>query len=131
MKEQVSNPNIGLQIKELRSKLGMTIDALSDRANIDPQIIEELELGSVKIEADKLFAISEALFAKLIFELKPTKPAQQILEEQARLKAIEIVRYVQGTMSLEGQQPSREYLDQLIESQTNKLLTTHKDLIWE
>lgn len=64
-------------------------------------------------------------------ELVPKKPIPQILQEQARKKAEEIARYVQGTMSLEGQEPSKEFVDKSIETETEKLLNQDKHLLWE
>lgn len=130
MKKKTSPQTIGRQIQQLRTQLGMSIESLSDRSKIDVKTLQELESGSTKIGLEQLNNIADGLIANLKIELVPNKPIPQILAEQARLKATEIVRYVQGTMSLEAQQPPKEYIDSLIESETKNLLNSDKHLIW-
>lgn len=130
MEKNSNLKRIGTQILDLRTQLGMSIESLSDRSGIDVEILQKLELGSIKLELEQLKNIADALIANLKVELTPIKPISEILAEQAKLKAIEIVRYVQGTMSLEAQEPSKEYIDSLVESEAKNLLSSDKHLIW-
>ena len=121
---------IGDKIRSIRIQLWMPIECLAVRSKIDVETLAQIESGKKQPDLDQLIRIADALFLDLIFELSPNKPFHDILKAQARKKATKIIRYAQGTMSLEAQEPSEKYIEQLLNEETEKLLFEENQLIW-
>jgi transcriptional regulator with XRE-family HTH domain len=58
--------NIGLKIRELREKNNLTIQALSDKLDIEYNNLIRIEKGRTNFTIGTLFKISQALDVKLI-----------------------------------------------------------------
>ena len=122
---------IGDKIRSIRTQLCMASECLAIRSKIDQESLAQIESGEKQPDLDQLSRIADALFVDLTVELIPNKPLHDILKAQARKKAAEIVRYVQGTMSLEAQEPSKKYIQQLLNEETEKLLSEGNQFIWQ
>ena len=50
---------------------------------------------------------------------------------QVKKVAEKQIRYVQGTMNLENQEPDSEYLEEVLKQETEKLLRGSSKRLWE
>ena len=66
----------------------------------------------------------------LITAVQRSSP-EMIRKEQALKKAKNRLMYLQGTMSLERQDPSKELLEELIEEEVMKILNSPNSKLWE
>ena len=130
MKSKEINLRIGNKIRTIRYQLCMPIECLAVRSKIGGQSLAQIESGEKQPDLNQLNRIADALFVDLIVDLNPDQSLDNILKTQARKKATKIIQYVQGTMSLEAQQPSEEYIEQLIDEETENLLSQKSHLIW-
>lgn len=72
---------IGLRIKELREKSGMSQDALAQKMKLPRPAISQIESGARKIATDELIKFSEAFHVTLDDLLNPGKEPEVLLHE--------------------------------------------------
>lgn len=92
-------------VRAIRDALGMSTSELADRLGVTQQAVSKLEAaerhGAVTI--DRLEEVAQALGCRLEYTLVPERPLDEMVHEQARRKAREIVDPVGHSMALEGQ----------------------------
>lgn len=78
---------IGLRIKELREKAGMSQDALAQKMKLPRPAISQVESGTRKVSADELVSFSQLYHVPVDDLLNPGKEPEVMFEERKEEKA--------------------------------------------
>ena len=104
----------------IRKALGMSAIQLAERLNITQSTLSGLEkreeLGSITMK--KLKELANAMECDVVYSFVPRKPIEQIIQDQAKKKAIESIKLSDTHMDLENQKVRTSYderLEDLIE----------------
>lgn len=126
-----------LAIAERRKKLGMPLRVLSRLTGTSRPTLCRVLSGDLKAARhDRVMKILHATGIRLrtddegVWHLEPI-PAEAFVEKQARKQAQYIVTLTQGTMALESQAVSQDFLAKMIGDTTRKLLAGPKRDLWE
>ena len=122
---------IGQLIALFRGQLIMSQRALARRANVPQSTISKIESGRLKPNVSTLQKILSALECDLLISVIPREGIEVIRRNQAIAKAKRKIRYLQGTMSLEMQEPDQELLKELIHDEMKDLLESSGPELWE
>lgn len=103
----VLNPKSGW-IKAIREALGMTSQQLAERMGIRQSGVIAVERREVEktVTLETLQKAARALNCELVYALVPQESLEKIVDEQARISAVQILRSTQHTMKLEEQEVS-------------------------
>ncbi len=115
----------------VRHRLGMTQAQLAKRCGLPQSHIAKIEKGKVDIQIGTLRRIFKALSCGLVVAPRPEKDLDEVIGEQARKAALKRVRRVAGTMAMEKQRPEDDVLEEMVRSETEKLLQERRSEIWE
>lgn len=120
--EQLQPPQVGW-IRALRDALGMTTVQLARRMGVSSQAVTGLEQSEANgtIGVNSLRKAAEALDATLVYALVPNRPLEDMVKVQARRIAMEVIRRVDQTMKLEGQQTGRADLEEALQDYMTQL----------
>lgn len=121
---------IGQLIVMIREQLDMPQSILAKLSGISQSTISRLEKGSLDPSFPILSKIFQSLSCDLIIAPIFKKSIVDIRYEQAYKIARKRVKYLQGTMNLENQEPDERFIQELIETETEELLQSGKK-IWE
>ncbi|MBS0189815.1 MAG: helix-turn-helix domain-containing protein [Phycisphaerales bacterium] len=111
-----------------RKALGISTAALARRSGVSEPTVKRI-LGGQMGEASfaNVAAIAHALGISIdLCELD----ADELCRRQARLKAEQIARLVQGTSALESQAVDRETYNRLVEKSYHELLAGSRRRLW-
>ena len=89
----------------IRNQLGMSQKALARLAGVPQSTVSRIEGSKRDPNLSTLQKILRALFCNVIIVPLLIEPIDAIRRKQARRVAENTIRYLQGTMSLEEQQP--------------------------
>lgn len=120
---------ISVQALEARRRaLGISIPALAARSGVAAPTLKRILAGQLgEASFSKVTAIIEALGGTLALrELDP----DELCRRQARLKAEQIARLVQGTSALEAQAVDDETYNRLVEKSYHELLAGSRRRLW-
>jgi transcriptional regulator with XRE-family HTH domain len=125
-----------LQLKKLdqrRAKLGMSRPALSHRAKVSlPTVTRILSGKEANPTIDTLHAIAQALGVVVSVgaevKIEERESADDFRTQQAKRKATELVKMVQGTMALEAQAVEQTAVERMINQTTYELLNSRRRL---
>ena len=111
-----------------RKALGMSFASLAARSRVSEPTVKRI-LGGHFAEASfaNVAAVAEALGSSL--GLNETDP-EELRRQQARRKAEEVARLVQGTSALESQAVDAQTYNRLIEKSYHELLAGSKRRLW-
>jgi transcriptional regulator with XRE-family HTH domain len=123
--------SIGLLLSLIRKQLGMSQKFLAQRAKVPQSTISRIESSFLEPNIATLRKIFDSLFCDLLITACPKESLEIIRQKQARIKAEKKIRYLQGTMSLEKQNPDHKLLIELIEEEERRLLTSPGFKLWE
>ena len=117
-----------LQLVSRRESIGMPIAILSARSGVKEPTVKRI-LGGRAAQASfaHVAAVAEALGTPIGFA---AVDPDQFRRAQARAKAEQIARMVQGTSALEGQAVDGVDYQRLIERTTNDLLRGSRKRLW-
>jgi len=90
----------------------------------------ELAEAHDRITLGQLRKLAEGLDCELVYALVPRKPLTQMVEDQARLIALQEVSGVAHTMNLEDQRPTTDRLRKQVEQRTAELLRGRWSDLW-
>lgn len=125
-------PNIGW-IKVIKEALGMNGRQLAERMGVTKQrvsILEKQELeGSVTINTMKKSA--EALNCVFVYCLVPKTDLEDIVREQAKKIALNLMKRASHTMSLEDQGLSDEENKEILDNMIEKTLQEQPSNLWD
>jgi len=120
-------------IRSLRKALGMSSPQLAKRLNISRSQASQIERMEVedRITLKQLRRVADSLSYDLVYALVPRKSVDDMVREQARLKAQQLVSKTDVQMRLERQQLSREKLEDQIRFETERLTREMPRDLWE
>lgn len=125
----------GLQFGDLlamiRVHLGMSQETLAERAGVPQSTISRIESSTAEPNLSTLKKITEALCCDFLVVPIPKQSIEEIRCQQALKIARENIRYLQGTMSLEKQEPDRRFLEKMLEEETKNLLKNSNKQLWK
>lgn len=115
-------------LQHRREALGMSYSALAARCGVSEPTVKRI-LGGQLAQASfaNVVAISEALGTS--FGIEETDP-EELCRRQARRKAQQIARLVQGTSALESQAVDRAAYDRLVERSFHQLMAGSRRRLW-
>lgn len=122
---------IGSLIKSIRSQLGMSQKALASRAGVPQSTVSRIEQGRKDTSLSTLNKVLLALSCDLVVVPVLQDSVDVIRRRQAKKIAEKQVRYLKGTMNLEGQQPDSRFIDELIKQEEERLLHGPNAKLWE
>lgn len=122
--------SIGQFIAMIRKQLGMSQKVLSSRAKIPQSTLSRVEQCKGDASLSTLKKIMDALSCDVILVpiLRESIDVQR--RKQARRVAEKQIRYLQGTMSLEKQEPDVRFFEALLKEKEEELLHS-KTKLWE
>ena len=123
--------SIGEIISLIRSQLRMSQRVLAKKANVPQSTISRIESNSFEPNVITLRKITDALECDLLITISPCEEIGLMRIKQASIKASKKIQYLQGTMSLEDQEPDQKILNELIEDETKSLLDSSSSELWE
>lgn len=111
-------------VATIRQSLGMTRRDLAKRMRVAESTVARLESSESAgtIQLDTLHRAAEAMDCELHYVLVPRRPLEDMVIEQARKRAADLLDRAAHTMLLEDQKPSDESLQKLLsEMTTNRI----------
>lgn len=92
-------------VRAIRDALGMSSTELAERLGVTHQAVSQLEAAEREggVTIDRLNHVARALGCRLEYALVPERPLDEMVYEQARRKARQILSPVGHSMALEGQ----------------------------
>jgi predicted DNA-binding mobile mystery protein A len=113
-------------ISAIRQALGMRAEDLADRMGVSQPSLTRLEKSerAGSIQLDTLSRVADALECDVVYALVPRRPLADIVQEQARRKALARVGKVAHTMALEDQALDDSKLKDRVTTMTDFYLTS-------
>lgn len=127
---KIGNIPLHRWIRDLRKRLHMSQKQLAKRAKITQSHLSLIESGKSKISVWLLEKIFEALFCDVMI-IPLSQDLDAIMKKQAKLAAKKHLSSLMGSMALENQLPTKEYLDKKIEEVAYDLLRSGSTEIWD
>lgn len=117
------------KLENRRLQLGLTQSALAERSSVSLPTVHRILSGHGSAASiENILAIAQVLEMEL--DAVPRVGTEEILERQARKKAEELVRMVQGTSALEGQGVSAKQIGRMINKTAEELLAGSRRRLW-
>lgn len=112
-----------------RQALKMTTEALAQRSGLSRVTVCRLLSGShPRVSLLHVVALAEALGVQI--EFKPMMAVDEFARRQAKHHARRLVRMMQGTMGLEAQAVSPDFLARMEEETSERLLNGSWKKLW-
>jgi transcriptional regulator with XRE-family HTH domain len=122
---------IGILIKSIRTQLGMSQAALAKLSHIPQPSVSRIEQGKHGISLSTLQKVLSALSCDLVIAPVLKDSIDTLRRKQARKMAEKQMRYLQGTMNLEDQQPDARFIEALLKQEEERLLQEPHTRLWE
>ena len=122
---------IGALIKTIRKQLGMSQQAVAKRAGVPQSTVSHVEQGQRDINLSTLNKILDAISCDLVIAPFLRDSIDTIRRRQAKKLAMRQIRYLEGTMNLEGQQPDSKFIEELFKQEEERLLQGSNAKLWE
>lgn len=125
--------SIGLHhwIRDLRKRLHMSQKQLAARAKITQPQLSQIESGKAKFTLETLEKVLAALFCDILVLPFPQDDLEVVLKRQAHTAAKKKLASLSGSMALEEQTPSKEYLERKINEVADDLIRSGSTEIWD
>ncbi|MDR1327281.1 MAG: mobile mystery protein A [Heliobacteriaceae bacterium] len=115
-------------IKTIREAIGMTTSQLAKRMRITQPRIAKIEDNESNLKISTLEKAAEALNCKLVYILIPNEPLEEMVQKQAKKKAMTLLKKVNQNMELESQGiDPQEQLEDAVQDLLNGTLSR----IWD
>lgn len=131
LSQKIGNISFHRWIRDLRKRLHMSQKQLAKRAKITQPQLSQIESGKAKVTVETLQKVFEALFCDTLILPLPYESVDEVVKKQAKLTAKKKLESLMGSMALEEQLPSREYLEKKIEEVTKDLIRSGSTEIWD
>jgi len=121
-------------IRTIRKSLGMSLRQLSNRLNITPQSLKEIEYreASGNITINKLKEVGGSLNLKLVYGFVPVGSSlEEMLEKKAKEIAKEIVLRTSKSMELEDQKNAVQRIENAIKNRTSEIILKMPKYLWD
>ena len=115
-------------ISIVREAIGMTAVQLAARLGVSQPRVTKMEANEENLKLSTLKRVAEALGCEFVYYFKPKTSFQNLVEEQARKKAVEILQGVNLNMALEQQDIST---DEALDDMINDLINNRTKQIWD
>ena len=117
------------KLENRRRELGLSQSALADRSGVSLPTVQRILTGhSPTSSFENTVAIAHSLGMQL--DAVPILETDEILQQQARKKAEQLVGFVQGTSALEGQGVSGKQISQMVQRTAQELLSGSRRRLW-
>ena len=130
-KNAVKGLTIGALIKSIRVQMGMSQKVLAGRAGVPQSTISRIEKEKSDANLSTLIKILGAISCDLVIVPLLQDSIDAIRRKQAKKMAEMQVRYLKGTMNLEGQQPDSRFIAELIKQEEERLLQGSNSKLWD
>lgn len=118
-------------VRAIRDSLGMNARQLATRLNLSQAAVTQLEHTEAQgtIRLDTLRRAADALNCDLMYTLIPRLPLDEMVMNQARLRARRDINSIDQTMRLENQELGNEEIVRRIEDYAAKIITSGQ--LWD
>ena len=127
-----SAKNIVLQssgwIKTVREAIGMTVSQLAARLGVTQPRITKMESNEDNLKLSTMKKAAEAMNCEFVYYFKPRTTFQNLVDEQAQKKAVEVLKTVNVNMALENQEIAE---DEAVKDFASDLINTKIKQIWD
>ena len=127
-----SAKNIVLQssgwIKTVREAIGMTVSQLAARLGVTQPRITKMESNEDNLKLSTMKKAAEAMNCEFVYYFKPRTTFQNLVDEQAQKKAVEVLKTVNENMALENQEIAE---DKAVKDFASDLINTKIKQIWD
>ncbi|MDD6970130.1 MAG: mobile mystery protein A [Treponema sp.] len=127
-----SAKNIVLQssgwIKTVREAIGMTVSQLAARLGVTQPRITKMESNEDNLKLSTMKKAAEAMNCEFVYYFKPRTTFQNLVDEQAQKKAVEVLKTVNENMALENQEIAE---DEAVKDFASDLINTKIKQIWD
>lgn len=111
-----------------RKAMGMSFASLAARSGVSEPTVKRIFGGRVaEASFGNVAAVANALGVSVEFD---ESDVDELCRTQARMKAEQVARLVQGTSALESQAVDAETYDRLVEKSYHELLAGSKRRLW-
>ena len=131
LQNAIKGLSIGTLIKSIRTQLGMSQAALAKLSHVPQPTVSRIEQGKQGISLSTLKKVLAALSCDLVIAPVMQDSIDTLRRRQARKMAEKQMRYLQGTMNLEDQQPDARFTEALLKQEEERLLQGPHTRLWE
>ena len=121
-------PNGSSWIHTVREAIGMTALQLATRLGVTQPRITKMESNEENLKLSTMKKVAEALDCEFVYYFKPKSTFQDIVQNQAKRKAEEILLDVNINMALENQGITTQ---EAIYDMTNDFIHSNTKRIWD
>lgn len=118
-------------VRDLRKRMHMSQKLLAARAKITQPQLSQIESEKAKVTLETLQRVFTALFCDALILPYPHDDLDLILKNQARLAAKKKLSSLSGSMALEEQTPTKEYLERKIAEVADEQIRSGSTEIWD
>lgn len=122
--------SIGQMIEMIRRQLGISQKILAKLTKVPQATISRLEGSKTTPNLSTLKKILNAICCEIVIAPLLLESIDSIRRKQARKVAEKQVKYLQGTMSLEKQDPDSQLVEELIREKEEELLRSSGSKLW-
>ena len=115
-------------IKTVREAIGMTESQLAARLGVTQPRITKIESNEDNLKLSTMKKAAEALNCEFVYYFKPKTTFQNLVDEQAQKKAVEVLKTVNVNMALENQEIAE---DEVVKDFASDLINTKIKQIWD
>ena len=115
-------------IKTVREAIGMTVSQLAARLGVTQPRITKMESNEDNLKLSTMKKAAEAMNCEFVYYFKPRTTFQNLVDEQAKKKAAEVLKTVNVNMALENQEIAE---DEAVKDFASDLINTKIKQIWD
>ena len=115
-------------IKTVREAIGMTVSQLAARLGVTQPRITKMESNEDNLKLSTMKKAAEAMNCEFVYYFKPKTTFQNLVDEQAQKKAVEVLKTVNVNMALENQEIAE---DEAVKDFASDLIYTKIKQIWD
>ena len=115
-------------IKTVREAIGMTVSQLAARLGVTQPRITKMESNEDNLKLSTMKKAAEAMNCEFVYYFKPKTTFQNLVDEQAKKKAAEVLKTVNVNMALENQEIAE---DEAVKDFASDLINTKIKQIWD
>lgn len=115
-------------IKTVREAIGMTVSQLAARLGVTQPRITKMESNEDNLKLSTMKKAAEAMNCEFVYYFKPKTTFQNLVDEQAQKKAVEVLKTVNVNMALENQEIAE---DEAVKDFASDLINTKIKQIWD
>lgn len=119
-------------ITTVRKALGMSVQQLADRLAVSRGAIYQAEQNerSKTISIGQMEKLAEAMGARFVYGIVPKGSVDEMIMDQARMKARSVIRRTNAHMALEKQALPSDVLNEEIESLAREIAEKRPSDLW-